>query len=135
MLRSAAPKKTVLIVDDQPEIRLLVRLALKEIFLLEEAGNAQAAFDHLSSNPVDAVVLDVMMPGQINGKELCARIKADPRLAHIHVVLVSARGQQVDREEGLQAGADAYFVKPFSPLALRNHLCGAMLSQNTNANE
>ena len=65
----------------------------------------------------DLVLLDVMMPGELDGLQVCQRIKSDPRLAHIKVVLLTARGQARDREAGQQS-ADDYLVKPFSPLQL-----------------
>ena len=67
-----------------------------------------------------------MMPGSMNGFQLCERIKRDSALAGIYVVLVTARGQVADQEFGRALGADAYFVKPFSPLALARHLTDAL---------
>lgn len=64
------------------------------------------------------VLLDVMMPGQLDGIQVCERIRADPEIAHIPVVLLTARGQQSDLEAGRRAGCDAYLTKPFSPLQL-----------------
>ena len=63
-------------------------------------------------------VLDVMTPGALDGYQVCQRIKADPRLKGVKVVLLTARGQQTDLEHGQKVGSDAYLVKPFSPLEL-----------------
>jgi DNA-binding response OmpR family regulator len=71
-----------------------------------------------------------MMPGTINGFQLCERIKRDGTLAGIHVVLVTACGQVTDQELGRALGADAYFIKPFSPMALAQHLRAALLPAN-----
>ncbi len=115
-------KQRVLVVDDQPSIRLMVRLTLQEAFDLDEAENADDAWAMIQSNPPDAVVLDVMMPGSLNGFQLCERLKSDAALKHIVVILVTACGQVSDQEMGRDLGADAYFIKPFSPLELEKHL-------------
>lgn len=119
--------KKILIVDDQPHIRKMIRLALRDHFELEEAEDADSAYERLMVERPDGLVLDVMMPGSINGFQLCERIKCDAMLAGIHIVLVTACGQVSDQERGQELGADAYFVKPFSPLALARHLTHALL--------
>ncbi|MFZ4538845.1 response regulator [Propionivibrio sp.] len=119
--------KKILIVDDQPSIRTIVRLALRGRFAIEEAGEADTAYEYILANHPDAVVLDVMMPGSMNGYQLCELIKRDAGLADIHVVMMTARGQVKDQEFGHALGADAYFVKPFSPLAMARHLSAALL--------
>lgn len=118
--------KKVLIVDDQPHIRKMIHFALRNHFELEEAEDADSAYARLMAERPDALVLDVMMPGSMNGFELCERIKRDAALAGIHIVLVTACGQVSDQERGLELGADAYFVKPFSPAALARHLTDAL---------
>jgi DNA-binding response OmpR family regulator len=110
--------KKVLIVDDQNDIRRMIRLTLGNEYLVFEAGDAREAEVVIRREVPDAVVLDVMMPGGMDGYELCRRIKENPALAHARVILVTARGQASDRAAGSEAGADAYFVKPFSPLEL-----------------
>jgi CheY-like chemotaxis protein len=118
--------KKILIVEDQASIRRLLRLALRDSFSLDEASEADSAYQRILADRPDAVVLDVMMPGSMNGYQLCEMIKRDPALADIHIVLTTARGQVADQEFGLSLGANAYFVKPFSPLALAHHLRGAL---------
>ena len=105
----------------------MIRLALQGRFALQEAADADEAYAILLATPPDGIVLDVMMPGSINGFQLCERIKSDVRLAAIHVVLVTACGQVSNQELGRSLGADAYFVKPFSPLALARHLTQALI--------
>ena len=92
--------KTILVVDDQSEIRKLMRLTLRKSFLIQEAENADFAFKLIQSNPPSAVLLDVMMPGQLSGYELCERIKNNPKLSGIYVVLVSAHGHVIEQELG-----------------------------------
>jgi two-component system, OmpR family, phosphate regulon response regulator PhoB len=118
--------KKILIVDDQADIRRLIRLTIPKHYEITEATSADEAYERIRQDPPQAVVLDVMMPGEIDGYELCRRIKADASLAHIHVVLVTARGQEADRQQGLVVGSNGYFVKPFSPLALVRHLESAL---------
>lgn len=116
-------KKTILIVDDHADIRRLIRMTLEfEDFNIHEVGDGDAALGLAATTRPDVVLLDVMMPGAIDGLEVCRRMKADPALAGTQVILLSARGQARDREAGQQAGADAYLVKPFSPLELIEHL-------------
>jgi DNA-binding response OmpR family regulator len=111
--------KKILIVEDHADIRRLIRMTLEfedcEIF---EAADAPAGWDLACAVQPDLVLLDVMMPGALNGLDLCRAIKADARLRQVPVVVLSARGASADREAGLQAGADAYLVKPFSPMQL-----------------
>ncbi len=118
--------KTILIVDDHADIRRLLRMTLEfEDYEIFEAGDGEAALRFLAERPADTVLLDVMMPGPLNGLDVCRRIRAgDHPGRQAHVLLLSARGQACDREAGLQAGADAYLVKPFSPLQLIECLAG-----------
>lgn len=119
--------KKILIVDDQPSIRTVLELTLKDRFSIDQADNADTAYQRVLAERPAALVLDVMMPGSMNGYQLCELIKRDAELAAIHVVMISARGQVKDQEFGLSLGADAYFVKPFSPLALLHHLESVLL--------
>ncbi len=114
-----AMSKTILIVDDHADIRRLVRMTLEfEDYEIFEAANGDEALSFLAGRRADVVLLDVMMPGSANGLDVCRHIRAQPELAGVRVLLLSARGQASDREAGLQAGADIYLVKPFSPLQL-----------------
>ncbi len=111
--------RKILIVEDQPEIRELIRLTLEfddyEIF---EAGTGAAALAIAEKQRPDLVLLDVMMPGGMDGVEVCRRIKADANLRRIKVVMLSAKSQANDKTAGLNAGADTYLTKPFSPVEL-----------------
>ncbi|MCU7374124.1 response regulator [Paucibacter sp. O1-1] len=111
--------KTILIVDDHADIRRLIRMTLEfDNYQIREEATGEAALQFVETVRPDVVLLDVMMPGVLNGLDVCRRIKANPSLQGVQVLLLSARGQARDREAGLQAGADAYLVKPFSPLQL-----------------
>ncbi|MCY4746398.1 response regulator [Pelomonas sp. UHG3] len=113
--------KKILIVDDHADIRRLIRMTLEfEDYAIEEAGDGESALRMAQTLKPDLVLLDVMMPGTVNGLEVCRRLRADVTATAPRVIMLSARGQASDREAGLQAGADTYLVKPFSPLQLIN---------------
>ena len=112
--------KKILIVDDQIEVRELVQVTL-EIgdYQILSAENGQQAIEIAKAEHPDIILLDIMMPGSdIDGIEACRRLKADPATADITIVMLSAKGQENDIEIGKTAGADHYFTKPFSPIAL-----------------
>jgi CheY-like chemotaxis protein len=118
--------KNVLIVDDQASIRQIVRLVLRKDFAITEAYDVVSALEQMKLLKPDGMVLDVMMPGEMDGYQLCEKIKQDPELADIHIVLLTACGQVADQEKGMALGANAYFVKPFSPVDLARHLTHAL---------
>ena len=111
-------KPIVLIVDDQANLRKLLRLSLCQEYDVIEAEDGAGALKLVREHRPQVVILDVMMPGEFDGIEVCRQIKKDPALAHTGVVMVTARGQASDIESGMAVGADAYFPKPFSPLKL-----------------
>lgn len=112
--------KTILIVDDQPEIRDLVATTLRiGPYHIIQAGNGPEAIDVARREQPNLILLDVMMPeGGMDGFEVCRQIKADEKTRHAFVMMLTARGQESDIEQGYTAGANDYFVKPFSPLEL-----------------
>lgn len=109
---------TVLIVDDEQHIRLLIEQTLEELedegVELQTAPDGEMALDVVRTHKPELVFLDVMMP-RLNGFEVCRAIKSDLGLAGTTVVMLTAKGQAYDREEGLSAGADRYLTKPFDP--------------------
>ncbi len=109
----------ILIVEDQPDIRKLVRMTLEyEQYELHEASEGETGLDMVTTVCPDIVLLDVMMPGSLDGLQVCERVKSNPKTRHTAVILLTARGQQADVQAGRDVGADAYLVKPFSPLEL-----------------
>ena len=111
--------KRVLIVEDQADIRKLIRMTLEfEDYEIHEAADGSFGLSMARDKRPDFVLLDVMMPGELDGLQVCQHLKSDPALRHVKVVLLTARGQSRDREAGQRAGADQYLVKPFSPLQL-----------------
>ena len=116
--------RRILIVDDQPEVRELVKVTL-EIgnYLTLSAENGQQALDLTRAEHPDIILLDLKMPGScVNGLEVCRRLKSDPTTADIYIIIISASGQKDDIEAGQAVGADDYFTKPFSPIALLNKI-------------
>jgi two-component system phosphate regulon response regulator PhoB len=120
--------KTILIADDEPNIRQLVAFTLRRRgFEIVEAEDGITALDLIRQSAPDLVVLDVMMPG-LTGIAVLQQLSADPATAEIPVVLLSAKGQGVEIEEGLASGARLYLVKPFSPRELADRVAEVLES-------
>lgn len=111
----------ILIVDDEPHLRTLIQQALEELeddgVDLLTAANGEEALETIREERPDLVFLDVMMPKQ-NGFDVCRTVKKELGLGHIHVILLTAKGQEFDRQRGQEVGADLYMTKPFDPDAL-----------------
>ena len=111
--------KKVLIVEDHADIRRLIRMTLElDDHEIHEAASAAAGLEAARRLLPDVILLDVMLPGGVDGLTICRELRADPALRTMSIVMLSALGGKEDRERGLGAGADAYLVKPFSPLNL-----------------
>jgi len=111
----------ILIVDDQPDIRKLISLTLQHLedAELHEADNGGDGWRMAKDLKPDLMLLDVMMPGEMDGYQVCTKVKQDPELSkHTKVILLTARAQKEDLEAGAKAGSDAYLTKAFSPLKL-----------------
>jgi DNA-binding response OmpR family regulator len=109
----------ILIVEDQPDLRKLMRMTLEQdTHEVHDAVDASAGWQALLELKPDLALLDIMMPGEIDGLELCRRIRADERTRGTKVVMVTARGHRNDMVAGMDAGADDYLLKPFSPMRL-----------------
>jgi two-component system cell cycle response regulator len=108
----------ILVVDDIPaNVKLLEARLLAEYFEVLTADNALDALAICDTTQVDLILLDIMMPG-MDGFEVCERLKANPKVAHIPVVMVTALDQPADRVRGLKAGADDFLTKPVNDLQL-----------------
>ncbi|MCH8327614.1 MAG: response regulator [Candidatus Marinimicrobia bacterium] len=111
--------KTVLIVDDKVELRDLVEVTLRGgDYRILQAENGAQALELARAEVPDLMLLDVMMPGGKDGFEVCAELKSDPATAGITIIMLTARGQEVDKARGREVKADGYYTKPFSPLEL-----------------
>ena len=111
-------EQKILIVDDEAHIRMLIEQTLEELedegveFLTAE--NGEIALDIIQKENPKLVFLDVMMP-KMNGMEVCRRVKKELELKDIFIVLLTAKGQELDRQRGQEVGADVYMTKPFDP--------------------
>lgn len=111
-------EQKILIVDDEPHIRMLIEQTLEELedegveFLTAE--NGEIALDMIQKENPQLVFLDVMMP-KMNGMEVCRKVKKELLLNDVFIVLLTAKGQELDRQKGSEVGADVYMTKPFDP--------------------
>lgn len=111
-------KESVLIVEDDEDILTLLEYNFQNAgFEVSLARDGLQALSKLRSHQPDLVLLDIMLPGA-DGFEVCKSIKRDPKTAQVPVIMLTARGEEVDRIVGLELGADDYVVKPFSPREL-----------------
>ena len=110
-------KKKILIADDEPYIRLLVRSILGRDYVVIEAGDGGEAVDMARSQRPDLILMDIMMP-ELDGVGACSVIKSDLATRATPVIMLSARGDKLDREYSRDMGADGYITKPFSARAL-----------------
>lgn len=121
-------QKIILIVEDRPEIRKLVTMAMRSRpYIVIEADSGEAGLEAVATRRPDLVLLDVMMPGHLDGLSVCRAIKGNPELAVTPVVMVSALAQASDLALAREAGADDYLTKPFSLvhlMAMIDHLIG-----------
>ena len=116
----------ILVVDDQPDLRLLIRLTLRSLGEVAQASSAEAALAQLAQSVPDLLILDVWLGEGISGLELCRKLKDASPTSGMKIMLLSACGQQSDVAAGLAAGADHYMVKPFSPEALVEAAAGLL---------
>jgi signal transduction histidine kinase/ligand-binding sensor domain-containing protein/DNA-binding response OmpR family regulator len=125
MLKS---RKTVLIVDDDDEIRSFLCEEMALIYNVIDCADGKTAYQTLNKERVDIVVSDIMMP-EIDGIELCRLIRQNVRISHLPIILLTAKGTDRDRIEGLQATADAYVTKPFNLALLQTLISNLLLRQ------
>lgn len=112
------PRQRILIVDDEPHIRRLLATRLQtEGYDVEEAGDGEEGLRKLPDFRPDLVLLDLMMPGA-NGLEVLSLIRADPERGTLPVIILTAKGQDSDRDLALAGGASDFVTKPFSPMKL-----------------
>jgi two-component system alkaline phosphatase synthesis response regulator PhoP len=111
----------ILIVDDEPSLRLLVKatLSVNKSFELLEACDGSEALSRAQNEKPDLILLDVMMP-KLSGFEVCEKLKNDQSTKNIIIIMLTAKGQQSDKDWALSVGTDYFLTKPFSPIELFN---------------
>lgn len=115
-------KIRILLVDDEPNILKMVGKRLEvEGFEVLLATDGRQALTRVELDAPQCIILDVMLP-QLNGYEVCAKLKQDPRHQHIPIILFSARAQEKDEQLGMACGANAYVRKPFQAQELVGHI-------------
>jgi two-component system phosphate regulon response regulator PhoB len=108
----------ILVVDDEPDLLELVRMSLRQAgFEVDTAETGRQALERMQRSAPDLVILDLMLP-DLSGTEVCRRVRQDPALAELPVIMLTAKADEVDRVVGLELGADDYVTKPFSPREL-----------------
>lgn len=113
----------ILVIEDQAEIRHLIRVTLAcGSYEFHEAADGVSGLDLVRSIKPDLVLLDVMMPGGLSGFQVCEQIKLDAQLDRVQVMMLTALGEVSDIDRARDAGADAYWVKPFSPAELLDQI-------------
>lgn len=110
--------KKLLIVDDEAHIRMLLEQTLEDLeddgveFFIAE--NGEQALDLIETEKPNLVFLDVMMP-KMNGMEVCQKVKQNEELNQVYIIILTAKGQEVDKQKGMDVGANRYMTKPFDP--------------------
>ncbi|MCJ7743602.1 MAG: response regulator [Dehalococcoidales bacterium] len=110
-------KRKILIVDDEPNVRRLVRTILSKDFIVLEAEDGKQAIDIACTQKPDLILMDIMMP-RVDGYTACSAIKNDPTTKSIPVLMLTAVGFELNVKLSQQMGADAYMTKPFNSQAL-----------------
>ena len=106
--------RSVLVVDDEPNIVLSLEFIMKQAgFEVRVARDGDEALGAIEASPPDLVLLDVMMPNR-DGYDVCQTIRANPAWQGIHIIMLTAKGRDIEREKGMALGADDYITKPFS---------------------
>jgi DNA-binding response OmpR family regulator len=112
------PDRKILVVDDEPNVvRTLTFVLKKEGYDVSSAVNGEEAIAKVKELKPSLMFLDLMMPKK-NGYEVCKELKSDLNLRDIHIVILSAKGQEADKEMALNAGANEFITKPFSPVGV-----------------
>lgn len=118
--------KTVLIADDEPNIVISLEFLLQQDgYQVQVAHDGQEALEAIQRQPPDLVLLDVMLP-RLSGFDVCQKIRENPAWQRMRVVMLTAKGREVEIGKGLALGADAYITKPFSTQALLAQIRGLL---------
>jgi signal transduction histidine kinase/ligand-binding sensor domain-containing protein/AraC-like DNA-binding protein len=114
-------KKTILIVEDNLELKNYVKNELKEYYKIKTAENGKEGLEKALKFMPDMIITDIMMP-VMDGFEFCKRVKNDIKISHIPLLMMTAKGMQIDKIKGIDSGADAYITKPFNMGVMKSHI-------------
>ena len=106
-------KKLIYIVEDEPDLKDALVYNFQNDFKVESFGNGETCLEKIEKKIPDLIVLDIMLPG-MSGLDLCKKIRASEELSNIAIILLTAKGEEIDRIVGFEIGADDYVTKPFS---------------------
>ena len=106
-------KKLIYIVEDEPDLKDALVYNFQNDFKVESFGNGETCLEKIKKKIPDLIVLDIMLPG-MSGLDLCKKIRASEELSNIAIILLTAKGEEIDRIVGFEIGADDYVTKPFS---------------------
>jgi len=124
-------KERILVVEDEQDILELVRYNLaRENYQVFSAGSGEEALKIVGSEPLNLIVLDLMLPG-IDGLEVTKNLKNDSKTQHIPIIMLTAKGEEADIVTGLELGADDYITKPFSPRILVSRIRAVLRRKST----
>ena len=119
--------KKILVVDDEPHvIRTLTFVLKKEGYEVSSAGDGEEAIANIQKSKPNLMFLDVMMPKK-NGYEVCQELKCNSAFNDIQIIMLSAKGQEADKEKALSCGADEFMTKPFSPVGVVEKVRGLLV--------
>jgi ligand-binding sensor domain-containing protein/signal transduction histidine kinase/DNA-binding response OmpR family regulator len=125
----AEKEATLLIVEDNDEVRAFIRSSLEQQYNILESSNGADGWQIAAETLPDLIISDVMMP-EMDGFELCRKIKTDSRTSHIPIILLTARAAYIHHVTGLETGADAYITKPFSVKLLQLNVRNLLQARN-----
>ncbi|MGY1488078.1 response regulator transcription factor [Methylobacillus pratensis] len=111
--------RKILIIEDQEDVRKLIHLSLgDDQYIIYEANNGDTGLALAEEVKPDLILMDIMMPGIMNGYQICDTLKGKEDFKHTKIIFLTARAQEQDMLDGYRSGCDDYLVKPFSPIRL-----------------
>ena len=113
-------KKRVLIIEDNIESQLIFKVYLRELYSIDIAETAEGGFGYLDNNSYDLLLLDINLPGNLNGEDILRKIRNDNLLKNLPVIVITAYALKGDKQEFLNQGANDYLPKPVEKAVLRN---------------
>ena len=133
-VKAGKSKRTLILVDDDDEMRAYLKLELQSLYNVEAFANGKEAWAKISTTIPDAVVTDLMMDG-MDGAELCGKIKKNPGTNHIPVILLTSSTDEQSQQRCIESGADRFFIKPISLDILKSAIAGAISTRDTMRNK